>query len=333
MFNSILKYASDLFPIVIALLGSLMSYRKLSEKHHTAMTIALVVAGCVGSFITVTYQNLSDRAHETEVRTARAEQQTSFATILVQQQKGFDTTIAGQQKGLDVTVKGLEKVIRDSDKHFNATMGRTGKIIEGVSDDMRMQTGGDSLAYITFTAEPGYVQFGNFSNPSGHPWFLVAITSHGKYPLRDVRATLMDDERRKAALEEYGKHPNNSVFKDFVQAIESTDTHYQWSYLRPQSPEAPSGDVETIGAYPIPEGNTKKLSIAFSAINGYWSEILHLGLVNGQWRQCLSVVGPTMKQAQNPFVYCEPEWPEGRALAEKDWPHAKPLQNNKNRRK
>ena len=212
----------------------------------------------------------------------------------------------------------LKATIKQGSDHFDATMARSDTIIAGVSDSMRMQTGGDSFAFITFTPEPGNVQFNQFPATSGSQ-FLVSITSHGKYPLREIRATMMDDDRRLAAMEEYNKHPDG----DWMRAIQSSDTRYQYPYLRPQSLEGPSGDVELLGMYPFPKGDSKRLSIAFSGLNGYWNETLHLGRVNGAWHQCLSVMGPTVKQATNPFIYCDSDWPEGRTLAEKDWPRLK----------
>jgi hypothetical protein len=126
---------------------------------------------------------------------------------------------------------------------------------------------------------------------------------------------MMDDERRLAAMQEYNKHPNG----DWIKAINSADSEYQMPYLRPQSNEAPQGEVDVIGLYPMPQGDSKKLTMNFSAPNGYWNEVLHLGRVNGIWRQCLSVLGPTVKQAKHPFIYCDSDWPEGRKLAEGDW--------------
>jgi hypothetical protein len=73
-------------------------------------------------------------------------------------------------------------------------------------------------------------------------------------------------------------------------------------------------------AHPIAEADSKRISIAFSSLNGYWNETLHLGRVNGTWHQCLSIVGPSVKQAKNAFVQCDSDWVEGKALAEKDWP-------------
>jgi hypothetical protein len=125
---------------------------------------------------------------------------------------------------------------------------------------------------------------------------------------------MIDDERRLAAMQ-YNKHPNG----DWIKTINSADTEYQMPYLRPQSAEAPQGQVDIIGLYPIPQGNSKRLTIHFSAPNGYWNEVLHLGRVNGIWHQCLSVMGPTVKQAKYPFISCDSDWPEGKKLAEKDW--------------
>jgi hypothetical protein len=69
----------------------------------------------------------------------------------------------------------------------------------------------------------------------------------------------------------------------------------------------------------MPQGDSKKLTMNFSAPNGYWNEVLHLGRVSGIWHQCLSIMGPTIKQAMHPFIYCDSDWPEGKRVAEKDW--------------
>ncbi len=284
--------------LLLAVVAAIVTIQpQMTDNHRLAWLVIVFV------LFAVEFRALNrDRAEALErERNARAEENAKFATILEEGRKHFEATLAENQR------------------EFVETMQRSDRIIAGVGDSVRVQTGGDSFAYITFTAEPAYVKFGQFSNVSG-PWFLVSITSHGKYPLREIRATLIDEERRTATLEEYKKHPAG----DWIKAIESSDTHYQYQYLRPQSPEGPSGDVEILGSYPIPQGGSKRLSIAFSSLNGYWSETLHLGLANGTWRQCLSVIGPTVKQARKPFIYCDSDWPEGKALAEKDWPHVKP---------
>ena len=216
--------------------------------------------------------------------------------------------------------EGIEGAIRQSQLDFEATMRKSDAIMGRVGDSIKSQTGGDSFAYITFTAEAGYVHFeekdpicqqisGSARRDPAGPYFQVAITSHGKYPLRELHATMMDDERRLAAMNEYNKHPEG----DWIKAINSSDTEYRCLYLKPQSPEGPTGDVEMLGTYPLPHGDAKRLSIAFRGLNGYWIETLHLGLVSGKWHQCLSVMGPSAKQSARPFVRCDSGWPEGRA--------------------
>jgi hypothetical protein len=218
-------------------------------------------------------------------------------------------------------VNELKTLTIENRTHFDQTMGAIG-------DSVKTQTGGDSFAFISFTAQQANsfeVRWNNFVAPRGQPYFVVSVASHGKYPLRGTHATMMDDERRLAAMQEYNKHPNG----DWMQAINSADTEYQMPYLRPQSPEAPTGQVDVIGLYPMPQADSKRLTINFSAPNGYWNEVLHLGRVNGVWHQCFSVLGPTVKQAKKPFVYCDSDWPEGKSLAEKDWQFPKTKQQSK----
>jgi hypothetical protein len=76
--------------------------------------------------------------------------------------------------------------------------------------------------------------------------------------------------------------------------------------------------------YPFSTKDENNLTIAFSSLNGYWNERLHLRRINGKWHQALSVMGPTVKQSSHPFIYSDPDYPEGRALAEKDWARVKP---------
>jgi len=213
---------------------------------------------------------------------------------------------------------GIEKAIRQSATQFDASMRRSDAIVAGVGSSIKTQTGGDSFAYVTFTPESANIHFAGLPASSG-PQFLVAVTSHGKYPLRETHCTLMDDERRVQAMLEYNKHPDGN----WVAAINSVDTPYYIHYLRPQSPEAPRGDVETIGLYPFGAKDANDLTVVCSSSNGYWNERLHLRRINGQWHQSLSVMGPTVKQSLHPFIYFDSDFPAGKAIAEKDWPHVK----------
>jgi hypothetical protein len=188
-------------------------------------------------------------------------------------------------------------------------------MLTDVEDSIKTQTGGDSFAFITFTPEEANVQFNQFP-ASSSPYFLVSITSHGRYPLRGIRATMEDPERKLQAMREDLIHPQ----ADFSKVAQAGDTHYEILYLRPQSAEAPNGDVQLLGTYPFGTKDANDLTIAFSGPNGYWDEVLHLRRFNGTWHQALSVVGPTAQQMQQPFIYVDPDFPQGRALAERDWP-------------
>jgi hypothetical protein len=228
-----------------------------------------------------------------------------------------------ESKSFAAIAHGIQGSLQESQRQFAATMQKSDAIMGKVGDSIKNQTGGDSFAYITFTAVQAQafeMHWNNFLAPQGKPYFVVYITSHGKYPLHGAHATMMDDERRQAAMRTYNMRPNG----DWIQAINSADTEYEMPYLRPQSDEAPQGEVNIIGLYPMPMEDSKKLTINFSAPNGYWNEVLHLGREDGKWHQCLSVLGPTVKQVEHPFIYCDSDWPEGKKLAEKDWVFTKP---------
>jgi hypothetical protein len=204
--------------------------------------------------------------------------------------------------GFSAVARGINHSIDLSRDQFGQTMNRSDRIIAGVGDTIKAQTGGDSFAYVTFTPQP-------------NQQFLIAVASHGKYPLRQIHVTLVDDERRLQAMQEFNKHPEGN----WIAAIQAGDTEFQIPYLRPQSPEAPGGDVEMLGSYPFGAKDINNFTVVFSSLNGYWNQRLHLRRVDGNWHQALSVVGPTAKQMLHPFIYFDPDYPEGKALAEKDW--------------
>jgi len=287
---------------ILGLLGVLVplirDLNKISEREKALWTVVLFALLLLE--LKSVYQDRNE--HDQQQAEARERETTSFESI----------------------ANRIEGAIQQSQTHFAATMQKSDAIMGRVGDSIKAQTGGDSFAFITFTAEPAQafeMHWNSLLAPRGEPYFLVSVTSHGKYPLRGTQAIMMDDESRLAAMREYNKHPSG----DWIKAINSADSEYQMTYLRPQSTEAPQGEVDVIGVYPMPKGDSKRLTINFSAPNGYWNELLHLGRVNGTWHQCLSLMGPTEKQVKKPFIWCsDRDWPEGRALAEKDWTSDKP---------
>jgi len=223
------------------------------------------------------------------------------------------------EQNFQAIANGLRSAISQGAEQFNATMRRSDAIIGGVTDSIKTQTGGDSFAYIAFTPEPGGVSLGGLPISSAAQ-FLVSITSRGKYPLRETHCTLMDDERRLQAVLEYNKLPSGN----WMDAITSADTPYYIPYLHPQSKEAPTGEVKVLGWYPFGAKDANDMTVGCSSLNGFWTERLHLRKINGKWHQSLSILGPTLAQSLHPFVYSNSDFPEGKAIAEKDWPRPKP---------
>jgi hypothetical protein len=198
---------------------------------------------------------------------------------------------------------------QESQKDFRETISRLNATLDHVDDSIKTQTGGDSFAFITFTPQP-------------NQQFMVAISSRGRYPLREIHMTMVDDERQRRALQQFSGQSQEG----FIAATRAGDTYFQFPYLRPQSREAPTGDVEILGSYPFGNSDSDDFTIAFSSTNGFWNERLHLRRINGQWHQALSVMGPTTRQFLHRFTYADSDFPGGKALAEKDWPRvtAKP---------
>jgi hypothetical protein len=200
----------------------------------------------------------------------------------------------------------VQKLLDHSDEQFAKNVEGFNQVLGGIGDSIKTETGGDSFAYVTFTPEP-------------NQQFMVAITSHGKYPLRQIQVTMVDQDRQRQAMEEYSKNPAG----DFANATQAGDTYYLVPYLRPQSPEGPSGDVQILGNYPFGTEDTKDFVIVFSSLNGYWNERLHLRRVNGTWVQALSLVGPKAYSVLHPFEYFDSGFPDGRGIGKRDWPLVK----------
>jgi len=262
---------------VLAVLAAVMSVQSDMRGWQRAAWILLF-----GAFLAVEFRAITKDRVDAALADAekRASENAQFLTI----------------------IKGLIDSNQQSQKQFQATMSGLNTTVDRVGDSIKTQTGGDSFAFVTFTPQP-------------NQQFIVAITSRGRYPLREVRITMVDEERRLQAMQEFNKHPEGN----WIAAIQAGDTYFQVPYLRPQSPEGPSGDVQMLGSYPFGAKDSNDFTIAFSSFNGYWNERLHLRRIDGKWHQSLSVMGPTAKQVLHPFIYSDPDYPEGKVLAEKDW--------------
>jgi murein DD-endopeptidase MepM/ murein hydrolase activator NlpD len=137
--------------------------------------------------------------------------------------KADDDRRREETTNFQAVLEGIRGSVENSQHLADATMARLNATLDRVEDSIKTQTGGDSFAYVTFVPQP-------------NQQFVVAITSRGKYPLREIRVTMMDDERRLQAMQEYNQHPGGN----WIAVINAADSVFQIPYLRPQSSEAPS---------------------------------------------------------------------------------------------
>ena len=167
----------------------------------------LVVFGIMFSLLAWLQQSRARKAANNDRETAIKETSARVATETADRvTKAMTTQYEGTISGLNQQIGALQTGLSAMDK---ASMDRSNRIAAGVDDAVKMQTGGDSFAFVTLTAEPAQafeMHWNNFLAPKGQPYFVVSVTSHGKYPLRDTHAIMMDDERRLAAMQEYNTH-------------------------------------------------------------------------------------------------------------------------------
>jgi hypothetical protein len=111
-----------------------------------------------------------------------------------------------EERNFRKIVSDLTSAVQQNEREFHETMTRSNAILAGVGDSIGTQTGGDSFAFISFTAQQAAsfeMRWNDLIAPRGMPYFVVSVTSRGKYPLRGTHAIMMDDERRLAAMQEY----------------------------------------------------------------------------------------------------------------------------------
>ncbi len=66
--DEVLPLLADSVPLLIAVIGIIMSYRQPSKESHLVTTIVLVLAGVVGSAILTAVRTRNENAHKVEVK-------------------------------------------------------------------------------------------------------------------------------------------------------------------------------------------------------------------------------------------------------------------------
>ncbi len=218
----------------------------------------------------------------------RKEENEKFAALLEEGRKQFNATVAQSQT------------------QFTATMNRSSAIMGGISDSIKITTGGDSFAYIRFYS----------SMVQGQA--ILIIAHHGKYPLKEIDLTLTDNGKMKSAIQEVQKqHPNldSETSSLIFQAISGTQVHFRVPYLSPNR-------RQPIGTYPFPDKDENDFTIGFAGANGLWNERIHLRRIDGNWLQAISVIGPTPDSVKHPFEEVDKGYPDGQGIGRRDWPLA-----------
>lgn len=115
-------------------------------------------------------------------------------------------------------------------------------------------TGGDSVCYLIGSpVSPD--QFGN-----------IALVHHGKHPLYNVNARLVD-------LEIFDQFKDNLTFEN----IQKSEIYRQFGDLIP-------GHASMVGGViPLGGGDTRRFNIFFTARNGSFVQLLRFKRVNGSW--------------------------------------------------
>ena len=87
-------------------------------------------------------------------------------------------------RGLETAISDLRQSISDGQTHFDRTMSK-------VDEAINTETGGDTFCYFTFSPELASAN----GNPTPQTYFSIEAERIGKYPLRDVRAVIMDSAK------------------------------------------------------------------------------------------------------------------------------------------
>ena len=147
-------------------------------------------------------------------------------------------------------------------------------------------TGGDSYCFL------------DVSYPDS-PKPLVVVVNGGNYPLRDVAARLVDQEKYNRLV---GKSPVT------MDNVFSADTIYHVGELNTKG-------SKMLGAFDLTSepGDARNFNIFFSGLNGFWVETLRLRRVNGQWKQAVRVIRNEVHASKSETVelyqHVDPEYP------------------------
>jgi hypothetical protein len=128
-------------------------------------------------------------------------------------------------------------------------------------------TGGDSFCYFTF----------NFDSNGGRP----IVIQQGKYPLYEVNVRVVDLDKWDA-VEEQSKKGGGAP--SALETMKSSETLFDIGNMGPHEARVMNAFV------PFPPNKEKlRFNIFINARNGWFTELLRVYKVNGEWRPAIKV--------------------------------------------
>jgi hypothetical protein len=172
---------------------------------------------------------------------------------------------------------GINTAIANGQAQFNATLGteknNLAQTLGGLKETVNAATGGDGFCYVILVP-PNYYGSGDR--------VFASVVSQGKYPLTNINAMVTDDDMMIQHLNEASKDPEHSA-ESFARVTELGQEWIHIGDLPPRFSEMISFRAATV------TGDSRMLTLRFSANNGNWAEKIALRRVNGQWLRLIRV--------------------------------------------
>jgi hypothetical protein len=269
--SNALLYVPALCQLMLVAMGiGVTVHERLSKKHKLLVWGLFVAVAAVGLWATVKEARLSSA----EIAIANAKLSSSLNSL--------QESLAAQARLSSLNGDLQAKLLRQSDTITALARQNIGET-----------TGGDSFCYLAFT-------------PMGGSRFLLVAIPKGRFPLRNVTASINDVEKFKKATT--GKPIT-------FDTILNPSVRYTRNLTIGDLPR----ESQHAGKVGFPEydaddsSNYQALNIFFLALNGAWTEMVRMKRVDGKWVQATRVItstGPDVNKEKILFEQVNPQYPE-----------------------
>lgn len=183
------------------------------------------------------------------------------------------------------TANSLGAVIRESDAHFDATIGKIGQAIN-------TETGGDTFCYLDMTFSPIWEN----GKETTRGYLRLEAVRVGKYPLRDVSITIDDhikfgtvmNDLRKRDTHNFTTDANDKVLEEMEQAGRASRVTIQVGNFAVGS--------KALGGYPINDSDVQEFDVLIRLFNlQTFIERITMRRTNGHWSKAILLELPQKK--------------------------------------